>query len=130
MEITIWIAPSIRLITIADMAIKLEREAKDLEERAISFASIVKAITSSCWCLLSSSSFRFSKYSRAELVERFQAIDRRREFFALSVCEKYSAEIYFNYCSSCGALAVAPGSERCITCGFTWYGTNSHRRNS
>lgn len=84
----------------------------------------------SSWPDVAEIEFLQKKYSRAELVERFQAIDRKREFHALTVCEKYSAEIYFNYCSSCGALAVAPGSERCITCGFTWYGTNSHRRNS
>lgn len=70
------------------------------------------------------------KFSREELTEKFQEIDRNRESHASAACAKYGDEIYFNYCSSCGALAIAPSSERCIKCGHTWYGTNQHRKNS
>ncbi|BCD98106.1 hypothetical protein [Marinagarivorans cellulosilyticus] len=70
------------------------------------------------------------QFSREELTEKFQEIDRNREFHVSVACAKYGDEIYFNYCASCGALAVAPGSERCVQCGHTWYGTNQYRKNS
>lgn len=70
------------------------------------------------------------QYSIAQLTEKFQAIEESRELHVSSVCDKYSNEIRFNYCSNCGSLAIAPSSERCIKCGYTWYGTNVYRKKS
>lgn len=71
-----------------------------------------------------------AKYSREELKSKFQEIDSNRELHVDAACVKYVKEVFFNYCASCGALTVAPSSERCIKCGHTWYGTNPHRKNS
>jgi len=71
----------------------------------------------------------YKKLDSSELQSRMTDISvTKREQVADQIYSKHKENIHLNYCKKCSKLAIAPESERCMHCGYTWYGTNPYRK--
>ncbi len=70
-----------------------------------------------------------ARYSKDFLNGKHQEIESNKVSKIIkSLYESIKEEIYFNYCPSCGALAVSPKSEKCLECNHEWYGANIYKQ--